>query len=347
MVNKEKILKRLQEHWNYAVSLGYNEDRFLGIFLYGSQNYGFANEDSDIDSKIIILPSFANMCLHKDWVSKELYYENEHIEIKDIRMLREMFMKQNINYVEILYSEYFILNPKYAELFNSYFIKNRDLISHFDRNKTVKSISGQLLHTLKQDPTDNKKLYNSHRLYYFLRDYLNNKAYSECIQPKAEEYEFLWKLKYGLLEICSDAEAKTKMAMELEEKALVLIEEYKGIASPCQKDAAAVLDNGVIEILKHSFAENQPKTVSKKEFFKQLTNAETKAYYSIIKEIGEEGNITISRLVEKNSISRPVYNNLIIKMKENNVASVVSMGMKGTYIKILEAELKAEAIDFK
>ena len=34
-------------------------------------------------------------------------------------------------------------------------------------------------------------------------------------------------------------------------------------------------------------------------------------------------------------------------MKENNVASVVSMGMKGTYIKILEAELKAEAIDFK
>lgn len=347
MVNKEKILKRLQEHWNYAVSLGYNEDRFLGIFLYGSQNYGFANEDSDIDSKLIILPSFADMCLHKDWVSKELHYENEHIEIKDIRMLREMFMKQNINYVEILYSEYFILNPKYAELFNSYFIKNRDLISHFDRNKTVKSISGQLLHTLKQDPTDNKKLYNSHRLYYFLRDYLNGKVYSECIQPKAEEYEFLWKLKYGLLEICSDAEVKTKMAMELEEKALILIEEYKDIASPCQKDAADALDNGVIEILKHSFAENQPQAVSKKEFFKQLTNAETKAYYSIIKEIGEEGNITISKLVEKNSISRPVYNNLIIKMKENNVASVVSMGMKGTYIKILEAELKAEAIDFK
>lgn len=344
MLNKEKILKRLQEHWNYAVSLGYNEDRFLGIFLYGSQNYGFANEDSDIDSKLIILPSFADICLHKEWISKELHYENEHIEVKDIRMLREMFMKQNINFIEMLYSEYFILNPKYADLFNSYFIKNKDAISHFDRNKAVKSISGQLLHTLRQDPTDNKKLYNAHRLYYFLRDYLNGKAYSECIQPKAEEYEFLWKLKYGLLEICSDAETKLKMAEKLDLKVKELVEANENLDSPCQKEAAAALDSGVVEILKYSFVENQPQTASKKEFFKQLTNTETKAYYSIVKEIGEEGNITISKLVEKNSISRPVYNNLITKMKENNVASVVSMGMKGTYIKILETELKAEAV---
>lgn len=347
MISKEKILKRLQEHWNYAVSLGYNEDRFLGIFLYGSQNYGFANEESDIDSKLIVLPSFADMCLHKDWVSKELHYENEHIEIKDIRMLREMFMKQNINFIEVLYSEYFILNPKYAELFNSYFVKNRDLISHFDRQKAMKSISSQLCHTLKQDPTDNKKLYNAHRLYYFLRDYLNGKPYMECIKPTGDEYEFLWKLKFGLLDICFDAEAKMQVANELDLTVKELVDRYDGIDSPCQKEAAAALDTGVMEILKYSFVENQPQAASKKEFLKQLTNAETRAYYSIVKEIGEEGNITISKLVEKNSISRPVYNNLITKMKEHNVAAVTNMGMKGTYIKILEVELKAEAIDFK
>lgn len=347
MLNKEKILKRLQEHWNYAASLGYNEDRFLGIWLYGSQNYGMANENSDVDSKIIILPSFSDFCLNKQWLSKELHYENEHIEIKDIRMLREMFMKQNINYVEILYSEYFILNPRYADLFNRYFIKNRDLISHYDQNKAVKSIGGQLINTLNQDSTDNKKLYNSYRLYYFLQNYLHGKTYSECIHPKEKEHEFLWKLKYGLLEVCSDAEAKQQIATELDEKVRILVEEYKDITSPCQKDAAVALDNGTIEILKYSFAENQPQAASKKEFFKQLTNTETKAYYSIIKEIGDDGNITISKLVEKNSISRPVYNNLINKMKENNIASIVNMGMKGTYIKITEAELKAEAIDYK
>jgi GTP-sensing pleiotropic transcriptional regulator CodY len=33
------------------------------------------------------------------------------------------------------------------------------------------------------------------------------------------------------------------------------------------------------------------------------------------------------------------------KLKEHNIASVINMGMKGTYIKILHPELKAEAFD--
>lgn len=342
---KEKIIARLKEHWDYAVSLGYNEERFLGIWLYGSQNYGMANENSDIDSKIIILPSFADFCLNKEWVSKELHYENgEHIEIKDIRMLREMFMKQNINYLEILYSEYFIINPKYEELFNTYFIKNKDLISHYDQEKAMKSISGQLLHTLKQNPTDNKKLYNAHRLFYFLRDYLAEEPYEKCIKPNGDEALFLRELKYGKEKITD--ETKIKWAKELESDVENLLFSYAEVQSPDHEAAAAALDNGVMEILKFSFADYQPKTASKKEFFKQLTNAETKAYYSIIKEIGAEGNITISKLVEKNNISRPVYNNLMTKLKEHNVASVVNMGMKGTYIKIIEGEMRAEAINY-
>jgi GTP-sensing pleiotropic transcriptional regulator CodY len=118
-----------------------------------------------------------------------------------------------------------------------------------------------------------------------------------------------------------------------------------GLDSPCHEAATAALNNGTIEILKSSFVEMQESTYSKEDFMKMLTNAETRAYYSIIREIRDEGNITISKLVEKNSISRPVYNNLITKLKEHNIASVTNMGMKGTYIKILHPELKAEAID--
>lgn len=33
-------------------------------------------------------------------------------------------------------------------------------------------------------------------------------------------------------------------------------------------------------------------------------------------------------------------------MKENKVADITSMGMKGTYIKITHPELKAEAFEF-
>ena len=56
-LNREPILKRLQEHWDYAVRQGVDPDRIVGVFLYGSQNYGFANSDSDVDSKLIIVPS--------------------------------------------------------------------------------------------------------------------------------------------------------------------------------------------------------------------------------------------------------------------------------------------------
>ena len=85
-MNKEEILNRLKEHWKYAAQF-YDEKRFLGIFLYGSQNYNMATESSDIDSKIIILPSFNDFCLTPQMISKELNLENgEHIEVKDIRL---------------------------------------------------------------------------------------------------------------------------------------------------------------------------------------------------------------------------------------------------------------------
>lgn len=346
LLTKEKIMKRLQEHLNYVISLGYNEERILGIFLYGSQNYGFANDNSDIDSKVIILPSFSDFCLKPKMVSVEAHMDEEHIDIKDIRLLRENFMKQNINFTELLFTEYRILNPKYEDLFNLYFVSQRENIVRFDRAKTIKSIGEQLRHTVKQNPTDNKKLYNAKRLFFFLQNYLKDKPYLECIQPTGEAYEYLWNLKYGKLDICADDEAKRKIAEDLYERTGELMETYNEIDSPCKEKAQTALDTGVIEILKSSFEEVPKEECSKKDFLKQLTHAEERAYYSIVSEIHEEGNITISKLVEKNKISRPVYNNLLVKMKENKIANIVNMGMKGTYIKILQSELKAEAIDF-
>ncbi len=207
--------KKLKEYWDYAVNLGYNEDRFLGIFYCKNNN----------ESKIVNLPSFTQMCLNENWILQEIKYNNQYIKIIDIRMLQENKSK--------IYDDCFILNPKYKELFYNYFINEK-----------------------------------------------------KCI--------------------CNE---------------------------------------GIVEILKYSFMEDKLGNISKKEFFKQLTNAEIKAYYSIIKEIGEEGNITISKLVEKNTISRSVYNNLIAKMKENKIAFILNMGMKGTYIKITEPELRAEAFN--
>lgn len=347
MINdRNLILDRLKAHLQYAKTHGIKEDSILGIFAYGSMNYGLWDKRySDVDSKLIIIPNFEDMCLCQDWMSKELHLEDEHIEIKDIRELRKMFLKQNINFIEILYTDYFILNPKYTELWKTYFVDNREAIAHYDRDKTLKSISGQVIHNLKQDPNNNKKLCNAHRLYYFLENYLNNKVYLECIHPDGKTYQFLRDLKFGLNKLSQSTEDKLINALELSQKVKDLISMYPELDSPLKERAEIAINNGVMEIIKFSLRDPEVE-ITKKQFFKQLTNAEQKAYYSIIKEIGTEGNITISKLVEKNSISRPVYNNLITKMKENGVATIINQGMKGTNIKILQPELKAEAIDF-
>lgn len=66
-----------------------------------------------------------------------------------------------------------------------------------------------------------------------------------------------------------------------------------------------------------------------------LTKNEVIALNFIINEIGGlEGTAVISTLVNKSKISRPVFNSLIAKLKEKQMAVVESQGVKGTYLRI-------------
>ena len=233
-MDKEKILKRLEEHLDIARQ-SYNDDRILGIFLYGSQNYGFATEKSDIDSKIIYLPTFEEFCLQDRIVSDLLFDEknNEHIEIKDIRLMRVMFMKQNINFIELLYTEYCILNPKYKNLFNKYFIANREDIAHYE------------------------KLYNAQRLYYFLEDYLAGMPYEYCLRPSGDKANKLKCLKEGkFFKVWQNKSMKKMFAADIERQVEELRDKYANYNFSLDKNALSALNNGVIEILKYSFNED-------------------------------------------------------------------------------------------
>ena len=145
------INEALHEHLAEVLKI-YPEDQVLGIFLYGSQNYKMDLENSDVDTKAIIIPTFKELCLSDKPVSRELHFENgEHCEIKDIREIVKMFKKQNINFLEILFTEYCWLNPMYKVLWKIYFCQFKEDIVRFDENKAWQSIIGQAIHTLKQN----------------------------------------------------------------------------------------------------------------------------------------------------------------------------------------------------
>ena len=177
----------LQEHRNAILNAGFKEENILGIFAYGSQNYGVATDNSDWDTKAVIVPSFEELVLQPP-VSRELQLGNgEHCEVKDIREMVNNYKKQNINFIETLYTEYKWINPLYAPYWKTFFENNKEEIAHYDRYKTVQSICGQAKHILKQNLTDGKKVGNGYRLLHFLEKYIAGADYIDCIFLSDEE----------------------------------------------------------------------------------------------------------------------------------------------------------------
>lgn len=73
---------------------------------------------------------------------------------------------------------------------------------------------------------------------------------------------------------------------------------------------------------------------SAEDFYNALTENEHKAFLAIREEIGLVGNISVVKLIQKTSISRPVWTSLLQKMEKHGVALVKGQGAKGTYIEM-------------
>lgn len=84
---------------------------------------------------------------------------------------------------------------------------------------------------------------------------------------------------------------------------------------------------------------NANKLILKDEFFNALTTNETIAFTAIKEEIGLSGNISVVKMIQKTTLSRPVWTSLLQKMEKYNVAIVKSQGVKGTYIEFMEAPI--------
>ena len=139
--SKEEVQKRVQEHYDWAVGAGYE---VVGVFLQGSWNYNekLCDDESDVDTKCLVLPTFEDFCLGKKLVSTTHVMENEeHCDVKDLRLYMNCFKKQNVNFVEILFTEFYVLNPKYEKLFKPMF-ENREEVARYDEKAALNCMVG-------------------------------------------------------------------------------------------------------------------------------------------------------------------------------------------------------------
>lgn len=203
MTKDEHIMKRLEQHYAFAEAHGYE---IVCLMLQGSQNYGldvYTDEyKSDIDTKAIVLPKFEDFCRNKEPVSTTLVLpNNEHCDCKDIRIMFKTFEKQNINFLEILFSQYVIINPKYETLIDELFDMADDIAS-INFNQALNCISGMSkdkLHALEH-PYPNtveeiekygysrKQLHHILRMNDFIKKFVAGVKYSHCLIPNDVEY---------------------------------------------------------------------------------------------------------------------------------------------------------------
>ena len=88
---------------------------------YGSHNYNLDinnNEyQSDIDTKVIILPTLEELVNNSKPVSTTIPISTGQCDIKDIRAFIPTLLKANIQFLEILTSKSYWINLLYAEDF--------------------------------------------------------------------------------------------------------------------------------------------------------------------------------------------------------------------------------------
>lgn len=198
-----EIQSRVMEHYQEALKI-FPKENILGIFYQGAANYGLDTVNSDVDTKCLIIPTIEDLAFNKKPVSyTHVLDNNEHIDFKDVRLYINEFRKQNINFLEILYTDYYYVNPKYQFFWNK-LISKRDEITHYDEFRALKGMLGMMQNEINRTfkPTEGRKeiiekfgydpkcFSHLSRLRIFYNYYLNS-PYSICLKC----YDNFWRTK--------------------------------------------------------------------------------------------------------------------------------------------------------
>ena len=213
-MNTKEIKKRLKEHYDYIKSLGYE---VIGVFLQGSQNYGLDIYDkdyvSDIDSKCIVLPTLDDLIKGNSMTSTKYDFKGEQIDVKDIRVMVEMWKKQNQSYLEILFTKYKIINPKYKDFVKKILDMKKDIVK-MNIPQLARCISGMSMEKVNalehpypatQDKIekfgyDPKQLASIIRLTHLAENlFINKKSFNKAIYYEDEELkDYMIDIKKGV-----------------------------------------------------------------------------------------------------------------------------------------------------
>lgn len=271
MFDKEIIEARLKKHLKEAMRENDISDWFV-IASNGSTNYGLDTAESDIDSKLLTIPSLKKLINNKRDNYLYIMSDNgEHVEVKDVSVYMNTILKQNINFVETLFAKGVIVNPKYKDEWQA-LIDNREIIAHYDTHRAVKCMYGMMVQKRKDMMTmtdgrrdsierigyDAKSFHHVVRLYCFLISYIIGCKYEDCLTDHIDiEYDMLMKSKMGEYDI-DDAiyEADSMIASAKRWVDGLCSRDVRDVEIHNRWDVKNLIDDVVYNVIEKSLCEN-------------------------------------------------------------------------------------------
>lgn len=209
MENKKDMKSKMELHLAEAKRLNLWE-RAVFLGCQGSQNYDLDYAFSDVDTKLLLMPTFDELALNKSAVSTtHVLKNNEHMDLKDVRLFVPTLRKQNVNFVEMLFTDFYFVNSLYEEEWMK-LVAAREQVARFSPNRTVMAMRGiacnkykvfnnKVSEGFREDlGYDPKQVYQMGRVVEFVHRYVEGKdIYAELL--KSRQRDLLLELKSGKL----------------------------------------------------------------------------------------------------------------------------------------------------
>lgn len=175
------------------------------ISSVGSMNYSLDDDNSDVDSKLVLIPSMYEIIHSESMVSREkdvsrAFYSGI-CSVYDMRKYFSYLLKQNPNFMETLFAKGTLVNPKYEEEFKE-LRSIREEIAYCDPMKTISCLRGmanqEFIRVIESDGEDSKAAYHCLRVYSMLSDFYRGKPYKDILPVGDGPFgELILKIKQG------------------------------------------------------------------------------------------------------------------------------------------------------
>lgn len=210
MVDKFEIAGRLIFANSELEKRGY---KVWSVSLYGAQNYRMETPQSDLDFKAVVLPTLEDIVSGKDPVSTTIDFMDGQIDIKDVRCMFKNYEKMNTNFLETLFTDYYVVKEQYTDEWNE-LRSLAEEIAYADGKRALHAFLGmakQKQHALchpfesKKEVLDKfgydpKQLCHILRLHYMMSRYVMGVPYADLLKlntAQDSQVEHLKKIKTG------------------------------------------------------------------------------------------------------------------------------------------------------